>query len=528
MNIIEYFQKKVEELSHELEDIELQISKIPDIDDINIERYGSKKELSKKIKKEKGFKVKRFFARQSTREIRKYIHQKEVENLILKQKRIKKAIEQLNNFINNYNGYDKSYAASIFPNNVIIKTLLEYGKISEEEYDSILDILINLFKSVNQDKESLLSKIEQDIGDQFDDDLNIVEGVSSKTLAFTFDKLMRVAVGSDYDSEFKASISALEVELKLREKFEDNQEKRDSLIETQNAIRELKEYILGERIIKVAPSIEYFEELVTKAGINKTIKQQYVSKMSELINEREEKENSELIKKFLSEDEQTILEKAQNVLNKTATPVLQSLLERLIKDIVSACKYMDMMFSKEELAESYELLAQKIETLKVALRKIKDGNNEEHAFCYTINNSNIPTMLFNIETIDDMLYGEILESLSELTKKSSDNNTICQAEGLQFKVQKGRNISVVYVEHNKNVIIISCLANHLLRMENLSISSSTLDSVKSVIASMSLPEFHKIQAIYEDLIIQTLDLKTIADDNTHYILKKDAKNKSQK
>lgn len=526
MNIIEYFQKKVEILSHELEEIELQISKIPEIDDINIEQYGNKRELSKKVKKEKGFKIKRIFARQSTREIRKYIHQKEVENLVLKQKKIKRAIDQLVSFINSFNVGNKSFAISIFPNDIIIKALLEYSKISEIGYDNILDILIKLFKSVGQDKKSLLSKIEHDIGDQFDDDLNIIEGVSSNTLAFTFDKLMRVAVGADYDSEFKVSISALEVELKLREQLEDSQEKRDSLIETQNAIKELKEYILGERIIKVAPSTEYFEGLLTKAGINKIAKQQYVSKMNELIKEREEKENSELIKKFLSEDEQSILEKAKREIDKTTTTDLQSLLERLIKDIISICKYMDMMFKSEEMVESYELLVQKIETLKVALREIKKGTNEEHVFCYTTNGNNVPTALVSVETIDDMLYGEILESLSKLAQKSTENKLICQAEGLQFKAQEGRNISIIYVEYNKSIIIISCLANHLLRTENLSITPSTLDSVRNAISSMALPEFHKVQAIYEDLIIQTLDLKTITDDNSYYTLKKDNKNKS--
>ena len=109
MNIIEYFQKKIEILSHELEEIELQISKIPEIDDINIEQYGNKRELSKKVKKEKGFKIKRIFARQSTREIRKYIHQKEVENLVLKQKKIKRAIDQLVSFINSFNVGNKSF-----------------------------------------------------------------------------------------------------------------------------------------------------------------------------------------------------------------------------------------------------------------------------------------------------------------------------------------------------------------------------------------------------------------------------------
>ena len=283
MNFIEFCKQKINLLSIELEEIENRISKFPNVDEISIEKYGTRKELSRQIKREKGRKINMIFFRNNISEIKRFIHQKEITNFQSQRKKLKNAIKQLENLISSYNPTTNSFITSLFPNDVIIKTILEFAEKGIEEYDIILERLINLFKQIDPKETSLLSKIERDIGEQFDDDLNIVEGVSTDTLSFTLEKLLKVAIGNNYDTQFEISINALNIELKVREKATGNKEKRNELLVTQNAIKELKEYISGDKIIKAAISLEQFENLLIKAQINKIVRQQYLSQMKKYL-----------------------------------------------------------------------------------------------------------------------------------------------------------------------------------------------------------------------------------------------------
>ncbi len=519
MNFIEYCNKRIGEILTKIKDIDETISKFPKQEDIKIENYGNKNEISRKIKRNTSHKIKNIFYHPSIGEIRKYIRKTEIENLKSRRKVLEEELNQLMKASKSFDLKTNRFISSIFPNNFVIKIMLEYGELGVEKFDSIISKLISLFKiSANTGNNNVISKIEHDISISFTDDGILKPEADGINMSFMIEKLFQITVGEDCVNKHEISISGIKTELEIKcNSNQSSEEKRNKLLEKQKVIKELQQYIKNGIVVKATPSREYFENLLNKAGLSQNISKKYLYQMDKIISKIESFENEQLLRKYMSFKEVETLTKISEQIEEITIPEIKKFLLRTLKDVISICKYLELNPLQEEKDKAYEIIAHKIEVLKTAIACFYEEQSEKSTFLYISNSNECPNILSSIETADEHLYPEIYSLLDQLSNNCHQDNSIIVKE-TTFNIIEGEMLDLIYIPNTERATVVT-IVNKTTSPESV-LTNNIIEAANRIKCVEKNNSFEKQHIIYEQIILQTLDLKRLNDQSDAYKLRK--------
>lgn len=518
MNFKNYCIKSIKELDKKILETENKIAEFPPAEEIKIEEYGSKREISSKIIRQKGSKIRHVIFKPSNIEIKKYIRNIEINSLKTYLSHLKDAKEQLQKAIECINEEKNIFESSIYPNNYIIKSILDYILKNPDDFQESFNLIISLFKSLDEKSISLTGKIEMDIGKQFDDDYTPKIESSLSSIIFTLDKLFKGIIKDNQKAAYESLIEKIKTHIKSSKKTNiSSQNEKESLQNKKQAIKELQKYIENGKIVSPTPSIEYFKNLLIIAEINSEVANDLINQMSLLLIEFEMKENLELLKRNLTDNEVDIWQKAKSLEQNINNQALKSLLNRLTGDIVSACKYFELMPLPEERNITFEIISQRIDSISSVINNTISDNKDDNVFYYATNQDSVPYALLNIESIDNIQYDEIYKTLQALAAKEEGNTSSYQIEETKLRKLEGNKVDIYFSDICEKPIIV---AIHTQTLQNAApyIPKSVRHSIGNIAASERTDNFRKTQETYERLILQSLDLRTINDDIKKYKL----------
>lgn len=517
MDFKTYCAERINKIRKEISQSEEAISNFPRQEDIKIEDYGNKKDILSRVTKQKGKKIRHLIFKPTKVEVKSFIRQKEISSLENHIHELQEEIKQLTNALESFNQAKNIFTKSVYPNDYILKAILNYIQNNNSKIAESFKILISLFKSLDTELVGLTGKIERDIGNQFNEDYKPIVTASISNITFSIDKLFKGIMGEGNLEKYAKSIEKIKNYIITQAK-RDEQSPRDKLLVRQNAINELQKYIKDDEIISPAPSLKHFKEVLEAAGINPKVIQIYCEKMAVLLKEDEIKESLEIIKRNLTASEIEIWQKAKKLELEIDNQELKDLLFGITKDIVSACKYLELMPIPEQRDMTFEIITQKIDSLSSTINNIVSQESEISVFYYATNQDNIPYALLNIETIDTLQYEKIFRMFQALASGEIKHVSVYQTRSISLKRIEGTEVDIYYADICDKPIIVS-IHPHILSDTELHIPKSVRDSIMSIIKSVKNEEFNKLQATYERLIIQSLDIRTLNDDRNTYKLK---------
>lgn len=503
MTYLEFVMKDIERLSICLNEIDRNIADL-NIKGVHYLDYGSREEILSQYVGKKVGRIRVILSRVSDKKLNEFILNRELNKLNEKKKVIEEQLRQYRVVEKSF--HDGEMREKAFPNNYILTSMLSYfNEIKSNDFRTLLSMIISLFKMVGENNTDFIALIEQNIAENFDSKYQLKDGINLDTLLFMLDK---VAKSFNFDDQVAAVLEGLKNE--IRNSYVCSKEEQHQKTETNRALPgELEQFIVDGKIVKIAPSLEYFQYVLDKAKINDELKKEYLGLMQSASLEREKNEEKRLLAKFLVDTEQQTLATAYSYLMDSSNPAIAHFIQRLLKDIVSACKYMEIMGENLDFHDSYEAIACKVELLK-ALCTMNLAQESKNTFYYVLGCDEMPIALRNAEGIDSLQYSRILKLLKSLSL-NEDGKEIGSFDGIRVNVLEEKNVGIIYAKEDNTIIILGISAD-IFGKERFTLNRNVSQKIKDILSKKDDSDFKKAQEAYEIALLQILNLNSLSSD----------------
>jgi len=520
-NFKTFCTEKLTELKTKLTKLKQEKENFQNTDDINLSSFGTTKELTKLYY----LSAKRSFIKKilgpSSKDLKEFARQmhlrnldKQITNLTAKINELERALP----FIE-----DNTFTNEINPNGNIVETILEYNETNLVPA-STLDLLISLFNQVqNQDKVEY--QLEYTLGCCFNERNYPISVLTSDDITFMFEKLLFTLFDSTTLDKYRPTINSIINEINLRYEASHNISDQRSFLEAKRkSIEELQKYLQNGEIIATNISLSDFERLLLENNFSREIIDNYLQKMEIAQKEAEQlanqKKDKELTSLYLTEHQQSILDEALKIVDEIENPELKKLFSRSIKDVISLCRYLKLIPGQDsEYQLTYELLGEKITILQTEINKIKDSEVKKPCFYYIPDKEGIPKFLRNIESTDKILYGEIYELLNTLALQLNETVPLKAVEEVEIHSISSSNLTIKYALLGDIAVILTLQSRNIPAESRITLHDIT--AIKKIYNNRYNEEFTNLQTTFEQIILQSLDLK---NPNSSYALKKAKKN----
>lgn len=502
MTYLEYLKKEIEATLVHLSDINRTISEA-NKKGVNYLDYGSRNEiLMQYLGKRKG-RISLFLSRVSDQKLNDFILNRELESL-------KKQKDELEEKLHQYKLAEKSFldgvmTEQVFPNNYVLKSMLTYFcDTNANEYNRLLRMMISMFKFSERNNTNFLAIIEGNIAENFDENYELKEKISIDSLLFMIDKILK---SLNLDEKMDPILESLKKEIKnsylsLKNKTERKEDQSDSY-------DEVREYIVDGKVVKTTPNLQCFNDILNKTGINEETKEKYLELMQNELEKRESIEDKRLVEKYLSAPEEKTIVEAYNYLMGLSNPMIVRFIKRILKDVVSACKYMEVMGKNLDMQETYETITCNIELLRT-ICAMDLSEEQENYFYYVLGTDEMPVALRNIEGIDPIKYTTILKLLKDLVLHKCGTEISC-VDGLSLNTIEENNVGIIYAKKEDTIIILGITAD-MFSKENPTFNENMIKKIKDILSKTADPEFKKTHAIYESALCQIINLNSLSSD----------------
>lgn len=509
----QYTIGKIEELKKEITSIDNNLTKLSNPSDVILEEYGTKKELIALYKSHvKKHLLQKLFI-PSQKELQNFIYNYERHLLTNKKTKINKQIKILEKVVESL--IENSFVKDVpsFSENsshkYIIQQILEYSEKDNIKPSEIVDLLISLFRQTIKDYH-VESQLESDISNNFDRRNYPYKRIKIEDLLFSFNKLFITVLGEDYISKYPVSINGINNEIQLRhQKINSLEGARNILLEEQQALLNLQEYIQGNKIIKATPDFDSFKKDLKKAGLEQGTIIDYIQQMERKIEEEKiahrQAEDKRVLQKYLSPEHLAIFNEACSLIPEISSEELDNLLSRSIKDVISLCRYLELVESdSREFLENIERVTGKINILQTEIAKIKKPSIQESRFNYLINSDGLPIMLRSLDALDTTLYAEVYYLLNELSIDETVGTTINKVNGFNICAISGHELTLRYIKKGNNIFI----SNVVRRSEKINpmLTESEFNNIQHILTNANTKEMQNFQKTCEDLILHALNL----------------------
>lgn len=432
-NYKKYITKQMELTSKLLQPKEADMKKLPTLETIKLEKYGTKKDLLKKYFPKNNPLKNIFLHRKYENFIKKSII---IELRFKKVKEIQKLKEkyrELNEISQSI--VDNEFTKPLFPNKIFATTIFQYAKENNISARDIIDIFLTVFKlntaTIPTRDTEIEYSIQKTLSDFFDIDSKLKSGIDYQTFNFVFHKFLTIEKIDTKDPFIKNLIHMIEREIKNQVKLNEeisNKELRNKLETEKKSYQELSNYLKGTHIIKVC-DIKKFEKLLQQASFTKEVKEILITAMKESLKKEEHHQELNNVINVLSdlsgEDSLETLKSALTILEDDKDNELYCVIKDYYHSIISMVKYMKYSQSAEEVTFLIESISEKIFELKSAILISKDALTiETEELFYLLDKNNLPYLYKDIEILDILYYPNV----TELIERAFSNHLIPTAE----------------------------------------------------------------------------------------------------
>lgn len=514
IEFIEFSKKKQEEVTKLIEQLSIKLSSIESTQDIDLNNYGSIEDIKRKYKKHnKTNLIKRIFG-PTTEDLKEYILQTERSKIIAQIDKSKTELKTIisvrksmleNRFVNS------SYL-NVKNHNIIIKLILEYCLKEDVEFPEIIDILLSLYKTSNKTN-NVESQLENTISSFFDKRNYPKKNVDCKDILFSFKKILILAMGEEEYNKYIVVINGLLNEIKIRyQKINSQTGEREILLEEQQAIIELQQYISGTEVIKGYHNINEFKRLMQKAHLSPAIISAYSKKMATKIEEerikKQQEEDRKLLKKYLNPEYLEIYYDAIRELQTLENGELDNLLERTAKDVVSLCRYINLIDQNtNEYVDVQERISEKINLLHSEIKKVTEKTTRKARFNYLVNKDGYPTILRKIECLDSFTYFTIYSLLNSLALDDKQGELVESYEDVNVYEISSNNLILSFAKKGDTIVIIDIYTKSLANQTKL--TKQDYENIKRIFSSSKTQDEIVFQRICEEVILQSLNLHSL-------------------
>lgn len=499
-----YILNKITDLTKEYRNIEEQLTKLTNPNDIDLDNYGSRKKLIELYKSH----IKKHFLQKlispSTNELKNFIYNYERHILLNQKSKIEKQIIILKSASNSLvnNEFIKEFTYNYSPK-YLLKTILDYSEKENVNAKEIVDLIISLFRRVPT-TESVENQLEINLANSFDNHNYPKKNVRCEEIIFNFKKLLTSIFGEEIPVKYTVTINDIIKEIQLRyQKINSSLGKKEILLESQKALQNLKPYIEGNKIIKSTSDLEGFKRDLQNSGLEASIINEYIIGMEAKIAEEKEAkriaEDERLLKKYLSDEYLDVINEARLLLKELSSEALDNLIARSINDVISLCRYLEIIGDEtQEYLDVEERITAKITILQSELKK---PITTKSSFNYYINNEGIPNILRNLDAIDVIFYKEAYSLLNYLSINHEAGVTLTKIDNLYICEITGQELTLKFAKKGNNIVIIG------IRRKSEIAKELTIDDINNIKMSLSNTKENQIfQKKCEETVLSALNL----------------------
>ena len=284
-----YLETQLNITKIKLKNIIAEIENLPDPQDIDITSFGTKEELKKMYIKDLR---PNFFKRiigPTKLDLQIHLKNKEHQRLYNEKRILERIIDQIKQTLEVIN--EQGIHGCIWPNDEIIKLMLEYASTNNVNPEELLIYLVQLFKNTKEN-DKVEDKIKKNIARFFNENYKILPDTKLSTLTLLFDKLFMTTLNKEEANRYDLVINQIMVQLKVEKDKITKKDIKPELELKRRALRELQEYLKGDKIDKTI-DLKNFQLLLDTAEIPKRHQEKLLKEMELKIQE----ENKELERK---------------------------------------------------------------------------------------------------------------------------------------------------------------------------------------------------------------------------------------
>ncbi len=504
-NLKNYLQTQLSITELKLKSIITEIENIPDPSKINISLYGTREELQKEYsKKHKPNIIKRIIG-PSNQEIQKYVRKKELERLQKEKSILERKINQIKATLPVLT--ENGITGQIWPNEQIIKLILDYASNNNINPKEILELLVQLCKnSIENDR--VEDKIKRNIARFFNENNKIESDTELNTIILLFEKLFIITLNNEELTQYRIVIEQIITQLKIDKNTVNKKQSKEELEAQRQALIELQDYINGTTIIKTLDT-KTFKTLLDKTNIERDTKEYLIKQMEQSIQEENERhqieQTQEAMRIFLTEEEIELVTKAELKENTLMGP-LKDLLHRAKKDVISMCKYLSYFEGVTDMHEAIEILSDRTRVLKHVLLQIEEENKERNTLFYITDKEGVPIFLRNLELYSISEYNNIYNLLYKVSS-NTQGKRLCTKQDIEFYYIGNKNIKVVYTTVRGYRVIIGIDSKQPPHPIKTTITQDTIDKIREIEHRAIHPTFQEIHTTYENVILEALNIQ---------------------
>lgn len=499
-----YLEQELQKLKEELQKVTTDIDTLPSEEELPIEEYGNIKALKKEYRLNSTTSLIKRITPVTKKELARYIRNNEYTKLLLKKNKLTRIIDEIQSAILSIK--DNQIIKVLPSSNEVVKLLLSYVVTSDISSEDTLKMLISILRNTHQ-TDHITSKIRQNIISHFSTEGTLLNDDKYDTLKLLFDKFFMTLYTSKELEQNSPIITEIMTELKILHSKETDPESKEELLSQKEALQKLRTYIKDGKIIATSENLKEFGELLNTAKIDTGISHYYLSQMQERINKEkeiaEELKKEQAVKEFLSEEEQTYLAKAHIYESKT-TGQMHALITRTKNDVISICRYLDMIKNTDEFQETIDILNKRIAILKELLSNLEKAGNNKSVFYYLADIEGMPYLLRTIESLDISSYKDIYKLLKTLANNRNSGKIKNNISGINIYELKGETYQLEYTRIYNEIIIIN-IQNSTFQGEKSSINQQMLIRLKELMEQTKTKEVKNIHAQYEKMILRSLN-----------------------
>ncbi len=500
-----HLREKLLDFTVRLEKLEKEIAKIPQEEDIILENYGTKKDLKATYYTLYPTSPLKKLIKPSKKDLQKLVRDNILAKLNEEKKSLTSSIEQIKEALESIK--EDKLTDNLSNSNKLIIELLEYSLNSNLTAKRTIDIFLSIIRKTKKD-DSLTNTIKRNILSFYNEDNTIIEGLNRKALILLYDKLFKQILSEEEQLKYAIVISNIKVEIELTEE-QTKKETKESLLLQRESLSILQTYIHNEIILKPAQNIEEFKQLLRNAGLDDETRTFLLQKMEAKIEEENflerKKQTINAVKNHLSETDLLHLKKAVE-LERIHTGQMKRLISRVKADVISICKYMELLNTEQDVNTNQEILTKRCAILKELVTSLDTMNPTLSSFYYLADDELIPYMLRSIEESEIEEQSNIYNLLTLISENRESKKLICTIAGISIYRVKNTTHNILFTYKGNKPIIIDVYKNVLNSNSKPKLNKKQIMKLRKILDSRYSKEYEELNTAYENLILSSLSL----------------------
>ncbi len=500
-----HLREKLLDLTVRLEKLEKEIANIPQEEDIIIENYGNKKDLRATYYALYPTSTLKKLIKPRKKDLQRLVRDNILAKLTNKKEKLLTSIEQIKEALESIK--EDKLTDNLTNSNKLIVELLEHSLNSNLTAKQTIALFLEIIRKTIRD-DSLTNTIKRNIVSSYNEDNTIKEGLNPKAIILLYDKLFNQILSKEELLKYAIVISNIKIEIVLSQE-KSIPEDKEVLLNQKEALSILQTYIYNETILKPAQNIEEFKELLRVAGLDDDTRRYLLGKMETKIEEENfiarKKQTIKAVRNHLSETELLHLKKAVE-LEKVHTGRMKELISRVKADVISICKYMELLNTEQDINASQEILTKRCAILKELVTSLDTMNPTLSSFYYLADDELIPYMLRAIEESEIEDQSNIYNLLILISENRESKKLIGTISGISIYIVKNSTHNILFTYKGTKPIIINVYKNMLNPNNKPKLSKKQITELRRIIDSKYSKEYEELNTAYENLILSSLSL----------------------